>query len=46
MPTLFLLATAAFAFEVSPEVARWERQARAVEMTDGAGPMVPTDGSR
>ena len=32
MPTLFLLATAAFAFEVSPEVGRWERQARAVQI--------------
>ena len=33
MPTfLFLFATTAFAFEPSPELARWERQARAVSI--------------
>ena len=32
LPTFLLLTTAAFAFEASPELARWERQARAVEI--------------
>ena len=32
LPTFLLLTTAAFAFAAVPELARWERQARAVEI--------------